>query len=422
MNPGVLLDFVVALAIGGLIGLEREIYQQREKRNLAGIRTYVVIAFLGALSSFLMQQGQWPYIGYIVLAGIILLLVATHWASASNGSLGMTTELSAILVFVLAGVSMFDQYRIMAVIFAVFLTVLLSMKKLLHGFARNTKEIEWYDTLIFIFMTFVILPLLPNQEYAILGVQNAFNPYNTWMMVVLVSGISFVGYFLAKVIGGSYGIGITGVLGGLVSSTAVTESMSVDSKRSPRHINSYAFAVVAASIIMGIRVIVEVIAVDVKLLNFDAFAILVISIVGLIMSTRWIKFADVKESRSELQLKSPLSLKPALSFGIIYFLAVFFTRYIISLNLGNMSFFWIGLVSGIGCVDVATLSMANLFSNGVITSSAAWIAILTAVISNNLFKAILTRIFGGKSFFFKAGFVLLVMVVAGIIMLLPQLL
>ncbi|MEA3356901.1 MAG: MgtC/SapB family protein, partial [Patescibacteria group bacterium] len=176
MNLTDLTNFIIALAIGGLIGLEREIYQQKKRRGFAGIRTYIVVAFLGAICSFLVQKGEWAIFGYIILAGVILLLIASYYASAVKGFMGMTTELSVILVYVLSTVAMIEKYQKMAVIFGVLLAAILSTKDLLHSFARKTKQIEWFDALKFVFMVFVILPLLPNQELTLLGVEGAFNP------------------------------------------------------------------------------------------------------------------------------------------------------------------------------------------------------------------------------------------------------
>lgn len=417
MSTGDVINFLVAMAIGGLVGLEREIYQQRERRDFAGIRTYIVVAFLGAISSYLLQKGDWPVLTYFILGGIILLLVTSYWHSASRGSIGMTTELSVLLVYVLSGVAMIDKYREMAVIFGALLVLVLSGKKMLHNFAKKTRDVEWYNTLIFIFMAFVILPLLPNRDFDFLGIAAAFNPYNIWLMVVLVSGISFVGYFLTKVVGGISGIGVTGILGGIVSSTAVTESMAVDSKQRPKLTSAYAFATVAASVVLGVRILGEVLAVNSSLLTLEALPVLLVSVVGLIMSLQWVGSADEKDGEGDIHIVSPLALKPALTFGLIYFLAVLFTRYVVSVHLGSYSFLLIGIVSGVACVDVVALSMASLFGQGVVSSGVAWMAILAAVVSNTIFKIVIARIFGSKPFFHKVALALTVMAVAGIIIL-----
>ncbi len=220
-----LLRILVALAIGGLVGLEREIYQQKKHRGFAGIRTYLVVAFLGAVAAILLQMEEWRVFAYLLFSAIILLIVAAYVISAMKGQNGMTTELSVLLVFILAMLSTVPEYQQIAVILAVILAVVLSLKEHLHTFARNTKQIEWFDALTFVFMAFVILPLLPNENYTVLGVVDAFNPYRTWLMIVFVSGVSFVGYFLTKLIGGTYGIGLAGLLGGVASSGVSSEAL-----------------------------------------------------------------------------------------------------------------------------------------------------------------------------------------------------
>lgn len=420
MNFLLLTDFIVAIAIGGLVGIEREIYQQKKTRGFAGIRTYLVVAILGAICSYLSQQAGWDIIGYIVLSGIILILIASYYASALKGYMGLTTELSVILVYILSSVAMIPQYQEMAVIFAVLLAILLSMKEILHSFARKTKQIEWYDTLKFVFMVFVILPLLPNKDFTVLGVEGAFNPYNTWMMVIFVSGVSFVGYVISKVVGGSHGIGLTGVFGGLVSSTAVTHSTAQDSKKNPGFVDAYAFAAVAACIVKLFRVVFEVWIVDFSMLSLGALPLLVMALGGIVVIARWIEGAEQKGNPEGLNIGSPLTLKPALVFGFLYSAVGFLTHLFMMFNLSSLSFVLVGIVSGIADVDAVTLSMTKAFSQGSVTSTLAWQTIVSAVLSNTIFKVILAKASGSKKFFMKVGLTLVFMAGLGLFSLVVQ--
>lgn len=413
-----LMDFLVAIAIGGLVGLEREIYQKKTERGFAGIRTYFVVALLGAVSSFIVQKGSLPVIGYVVLSGIILLLVTSYYVSALKGYFGLTTELSVILVFVLSSVAMIKDYQNMAVIFGVLLAIVLSMKKLLHGFARRTKEVEWHDTLKFVFMVFVILPLLPDRDISLFGVQNAFNPYNTWLMVIFVSGISFVGYVLAKTFGGTYGVGLTGILGGLVSSTAVTQSTAQDSKKNASLVKAYSFAAVAASVMKMLRVIFESWVVDSSLIDLSALPLVVMAVGGILAIARWAEKAEKPTKDAQVRLGSPLAIKPALFFGFIYTFAVFMIRALVSLDLGEVSYILMGLISGVVDVDAVTLSMANLYKQDVVDSTMVWRVVVTAVLSNLVFKAVIAKASGSKEFFKRVGSVLIFMIVIGIISIL----
>jgi uncharacterized membrane protein (DUF4010 family) len=410
-----LSKFLVALAIGGLIGLEREIYQQKSRRSFAGIRTYLLVAFLGVLSSYLMQLENWQVFSYILMLAIVGLVISAYILAAQKGHIGMTTELSVIVVFLLAMLSSIEEYQKLAVILAVILAVVLSLKEHLHTFAKRTKQVEWFDALTFVFMAFVILPLLPNQDFTIMGIEGAFNPYRTWLMVVFASGVSFIGYFLSKVVGGSYGIGLAGLLGGVVSSTAVTESMANDSKKNPAHVSSYAFGAVIASVVMGIRVIFEVWVIESSLLTIMAIPVVIMSVIGVLLSVRWLGKTELKSKKVDIKLGSPLSLKPALLFGILYSFVVFISNAMMTLNIGSFGFLILGLFAGLVDVDAITLSMSEVFSQGGVSEVLAWSTIIMAVISNTFFKMITAKIFGSLSFFKKVGPALFIMALAGII-------
>lgn len=409
MDLSTILDFVVAVAIGGLVGLEREIYQKRHTRGFAGIRTYLVVALLGSTLSYVASDSGW----IVVLGGIFLLLISGYFVSAKKGYMGITTELSVVLVYVLSSVAMVPEYQKMAVIFAVVLALLLSFKELLHDFAKNTKRHEWEDTLKFIAMILVILPLLPNKEYTVLGVIDSVNPFKTWLMVVFVSGVSFVGYFISKVLTTSHGIGLSGFLGGLVSSTAVVESSANDSNKNKKYLNSYVFTTIAANVVMGLRVIFEVFVVESSAISTAAIAVIAFSVVGLIILATLI--SKVTDEDGELDLGSPLSIKPALVFGVIYLLVGFVTKAISQFGSNTIGYWALGFVSGLIDVDAVTLSMANSYSQGDVSVQVVWSTILLAVLGNTLFKSVLAIIFGSKRFVKKVLTALFLMSISSVV-------
>ena len=413
--------FVVSLAIGGLVGLEREIYQQRSRRGFAGIRTYILVAFLGALSSYLLQNDTWRILAYILMTGVIAFLVVAYYVSAIKGYIGMTTELSVVVVYLLAILASFDDYQKLAVILGVVLAVILSLKENLHNLARATKKIEWYDALTFVFMAFVILPLLPNKDLDVLGIAGAFNPYRTWLMIVFASGVSFIGYFLTKVIGGAYGIGLAGMLGGVVSSTAVTESMASDSKKNPTLVNSYAFGAIAASVVMGLRVLFEVWVVDSRMLSMSTIPLLLMTGVGVILAVQWISKNELQKRKIEVKLGSPLSLNPALMFGILYSVVVFVSHSLTAMNMNSYGFMILGVLAGLVNVDAITLSMTGLFSQGGVSEVVAWSTVIIAVTSNTFFKMLSAYIFGSRQFFKRVGISLLLVAITGILALIVYL-
>jgi uncharacterized membrane protein (DUF4010 family) len=309
------------------------------------------------------------------------------------------------------------EYQKIAVILAVVLAVILSLKEHLHKFARTTKKVEWMDALTFVFMAFVILPLLPNENFTILGVPAAFNPYRTWLMVVFVSGVSFIGYFLTKIIGGSYGIGLAGLLGGVVSSTAVTESMASDSKKNRVLVGSYAFGAIIASVVMVGRVYFEVWVVDSTMLSIVSFPLMIMSTVGTVMAVLLLGKDEMKSRKVDIKLGSPLSLRPALIFGVFFSIVVFISHAMMMYNIGSFGFVALGLMAGLVDVDAITLSMTSLYSQGGVSEVVAWLTIIAAVISNTFFKILTAKIFGSSPFFRRVGGALFVMALAGIITL-----
>lgn len=420
MVSELLSHFGIPVAIAALVGLEREIYQQKTVRSFAGIRTYILTGFLAALCSYLLIREEWRIFAYLVLAGLVFLVVSAYTIFAMRGYYGMTTELSVFIVFLLSFMATYSEYQKIAIIFGVVLVVILSLKDRLHKFARDTQTIEWYDALTFIVMAFVVLPLLPNKSFSVLGVAEAINPYRTWLMVVFVSGVNFLGYVLSKVIGGSYGIGLAGLVGGMVSSTAVAESMSTDSNRNPVLINSYAFGVISACVVTSIRVLFEVLVLDGSMLSTFALPILVMAAVGVAFVALWIEKDEVKKRKVGINLGSPLALKPALLFGALFLLVGFLSRAVMMYKISDFGFSVLGAVAGLIEVNAITLSMVSLFSHGEIAGSVAWSTITLAVISNTFFKLFITKIFGSIAFYKKVGLALFVMAVAGIIALLIQ--
>ena len=242
---------LIALVLGFLIGIEREKSQlDRKERDFAGIRSFVILTLLGYFAAYL-NHFYLNNIVIILFVGVILLIIASYiYDSFMNLKKGITAELAAIMSF-LVGVLTFYQPTY-AIILAIVTTLTLSLKPYIHAFVGKIKEEEYYATLKFAIIAFVILPLLPKYALDSWGVLNL---YNIWLMVVFISGVSFIGYIFTKFMGATKGIGITGLIGGLVSSTAVTLSMSGQSKKNKKVIFPFVLAVIEASTMMFGRVL-----------------------------------------------------------------------------------------------------------------------------------------------------------------------
>jgi len=246
-------NLALALALGFLIGLEQG-WSKRELeagRRIAGVRTFGLISFLGALTMLLsLVVNQWVIALAFGGLGILIASIATIEAH-KTGEYGITTEVAALIAFVLGALAM-TQYAILAAASAVITTVVLGTKPVLHAWIRKLAPAEIHAVFNLLLISVVMLPILPNHTY---DPWQAFNPYEIWWMVVLISAISFVGYFAVKMIGAGRGILLTGMFGGLASSTAVTLSLSKLAKVSKGGEQIFAAGVIAASTTMFPRIL-----------------------------------------------------------------------------------------------------------------------------------------------------------------------
>ena len=218
-------DFGTALLIGALVGIEREKRKATEPEpGIGGLRTFILLALLGAITGWLANEQHMPamlvvvvlVVGVTVLAGYVLA------ARVHPDALGLTTESAAITVCLLGAMTMLG-HREVAVALGIVTAAVLAYKQPLHGLVA---KIDWDDIfagLRLFIATFIVLPLLPNHAVDPWG---ALNPYALWLLVLLISSLSLIGYVGSRWLGADRGILLTGLTGGLVSSTAVTLSFA----------------------------------------------------------------------------------------------------------------------------------------------------------------------------------------------------
>jgi len=386
IDYAVALNFLVAIALGALIGLEREYAQMKRKfKTYAGIRTFTFIALLGALGAYFAQLVS-VWILIILLVFVAALTLISYFAHTKK--IGATTEVASLLVFLLGALPMYG-FADIAVALGILLALLLYLRLTLHKFTKKINSQELYSTLKFAIIAFVILPFLPNKAYGPLG---GFNPYLIWLMVVFVTGITFAGYILVKLLGRK-GLGLTGILGGLVSSTAVAQSMSSLSKR-VKDYNPLVLAIVASNSIMFLRVMFEVFIIN-RSFFFDILLPMgVLAIVGIAISV--ILWFEHKKTTKPVQFSSPFRLFPALQFAFLFGLVLFFSKlaatYSSSTGIYLTSFF-----SGFVDMDAITISMASLAGDQISTNLATQ-AIMIAALTNTMVKAGIAYVFGAKKF------------------------
>lgn len=379
----------VALLVGALVGLERERSEPNHSRLFAGIRTFPLIGLLGFFSA-LLGAVFGPWMLGVLTGGFIAMVVTSYYLEAKEGSHGATSEIAAILVFVM-GVLIYIEFYTVAIASSVVLTLFLSLKDPLQRLITHVNEEDIYATLKFAIITAIILPVLPNET---MGPLDVLNPRQVWYMVVLIAGISFAGYVLVKIFGSRKGLSLTGMMGGLVSSTAVTLSFSQKSREVPELGKTFASAIVLACTIMYPRILIEIAVVNRSLLAFIWPMIVILTISGLAASLLLL-FGKRKETTTDVDLKNPFELMSAIKFGVVFALIIFVSK-AAQQYMGSGGVYLAAGLAGLTDVDAITLSMANLSKDSLSEATAAT-AILIAVVVNTIVKASIAFSLGSAS-------------------------
>jgi uncharacterized membrane protein (DUF4010 family) len=387
-----LLSFATALAVGLLIGTERgwSARDTEDIRLIGGIRTFGLVGLLGGLAALLGQQyGLTAWISITLIFG--LLVIAGYIAEQRNtGDIGVTSPIALLLTFLLGSLALSDQ-RALAAACAVVIALLLSLKQPLHSAVRRLSGEEVSGALKLLFISLVMLPVLPNEGY---GPWRAFNPYATWWMVVLIAAIGFAAYSAIRVIGPRKGLLVSALLGGMVSSTAMTMTLARLSERTHMHA-ILACGLLATSALMFPRVLLEVGVVNPALLGP---LLLPLSICALTYASGALWFLHKADSEPANQpepfLKNPFELAPALRFAallaVIAFLVEGGRRYF-----GDVGVYVVALLSGLTDVDAITLSLSrNAIAE--LDSQVAVQGIYLAALSNSLVKGLLIALIGGR--------------------------
>ncbi|MCD1294260.1 hypothetical protein CUJ83_04520 [Methanocella sp. CWC-04] len=399
-----------SLIIGLIIGLEREIAQDKADRiKSAGLRTFGIAGLLGGTAAFLAQTEPFVFVGALLCMSI-LVAAAYYRSTILEPHLGFTTELSLILTFLLGGMAYFQDA--VAVILTILVTILLAFKQPLHEFSHKIPKDEFYDSLKFALIAIVILPILPNKTF---GPMDFFNPHEIWLVVVLISGISFVGYFLVKWFGPYTGLAMTGVVGGLASSTAVTTTMAARTKELKGMEYSAMVAATLANVIMLIRVSFLVSVFYPILLTRLYLPIGFMFLAGLGVAAYFYMNASKEiASTKSIQIKSPFRILPALKFAAFFVIILLISK-LASAYIGSSGLYLTSLIAGLADVDALTISAAQLASQGLAEPFVATTAILLAVFMNLGVRIVYAYYLGTKKFGMYTIGMAAVMVAAGVL-------
>ncbi len=383
--------FGLALVIGGLVGLQRE-QAKGEEELFAGVRTFALFALAGATGGFLAELLGQPSAFLVPLAIVGALIAVSHGIASWRGAVGLTTEMAALVTFLVGGLCAWGMLELGAAL-GVTVAALLSLKVELRRFARRLTPADILAVLKLAAITAIVLPLLPNRSFGP-PPWDAFNPYRVWLMVVLVSAVGFVGYVLVRRLGPGKGIGLTGLVGGLVSSTAVTLSFAHRGRREPALARSLALGIVASWTVMFARILGVVAVVNPDLLGRIALPMASAGLVGL--AAALVLRAGPPGSAAELEVGAPFELGPALRFGVLYG-AILIVARAAGLYLGSLGVYLSSAAAAVADVDAITLTMAELGRGGGVDPAVAGRAIVLAALANTLVKGGLVAALGGRS-------------------------
>lgn len=387
------LDLAIALGIGLMIGVERG-WTQRDKPEggrMAGLRTFTVTGLFGGIAAALAAiYGVWVIIAFGLLIGLIIAAALTRipW---DQGNHGITTEIALILTFALGALAGSGKEDL-AVPAAVVVTVLLAFKPGLHRWVENLEQPEMYGAVRLLVMSLIVLPILPNEGY---GPWEALNPYVIWLMVVLISALSFAGYMAVKYAGPRWGLIVTGLMGGLASSTAVAVTMARLGKGGGDVQPAAATAAVASSTVVYGRLLV-VSAAFAPVLAWKLAPVLgAMALAGAVcVAIMWPRQQPTDgDAAHALDDMKPFSLATPLRFAAV--LAVVMVASAgLQLWLGDTGLLLVSAVAGLTDVDAPSLTAAERVAEGLDAGVGA-LAILIAVAVNIVAKFAIIGWIGG---------------------------
>ena len=378
------LRFGVAIAIGFMIGLQREhAHGGKSNEIIAGERTLALMGLIGCLAAFAADILDSPlgFVSIILIIGIFTAIA--YFVDAKQGFVGLTSE-TAILIVVVIGALCYWGYLMLAVALGIATTVLLSLKIETDNFVRSLTREDIIAALKFAVISAIVLPILPNESIWP-SPFDVINPFNIWLMVVFISGLSFLGYVLIKFMRSQQGIVLTGLLGGLVSSTALTLSFSERSNSDSRLAKPFALAITISWTVMFSRVLVEVGVLNFELLKIVWIPIAAAGAAGLLYCG-YLLFSQKPGETADVKFSNPFNLTSAIKFGLLYG-AILLISHVAQLYWGDTGVFLSSIISGLADVDAITLSMAELSSTGDVSLNTASQAIVLAAMSNTLAKS-----------------------------------
>lgn len=376
--------------LGLLVGFERE----RSDSQLGGVRTFPLLAVLGTLCALLGEH----FGGWVVAAGFLAVtafVVIGNVAKLYRGSAdsGVTTEAAMLLMYGVGAYIVVGSW-LAAVVVAGGMAVLLQFKPELHGFVRRLGDGESRAIMRFVLIACIILPVLPDKTF---GPYAVFNPFETWLLVVMIVGISLAGYIAYKFLGARAGTILGGILGGAISSTATTVSYSRRTASQPRLAPLAATVILIATAIVYIRVLAEIRLMAPSFLPIAAGPVLVLMGLALVPAAGLWWFTRKSDHQMPEQ-DDPAEFREALFFALMY-VGVLFGLAVAKHYFSQGGLYVVAVLSGLTDMDAITLSASRMVARQEIAAGTGWRMIVLAAMANLVFKAGLVASLGNWRMF-----------------------
>ncbi len=357
------LRFLVALALGFLVGLERESTKiEEQKMVFGGVRTHPIISLLGFGCAWFYKVGATLMLPVGLLSIAALTLIA-YIAKIKVERYGSTSEISALLTFVTGALALLVDVWI-AMALGVVNTILLSEKAALESYVERLNKVEFLATIKFLLVTVIILPVLPNQEYT----RFKLNPTTIWEIVILVSTLGFVGYFLSKKFGQKIGMWLSGALGGVVSSTALTMAVGRIARKDPQRAMEALQASVLAGSVMNLRVLILIWLINDSIIPVLAWRLVLLFFIGVVLSVRIMWRSSAGNENSVPALQNPFEIRPAMAFGALFVMLSVATG-IVQKSFGDNGV--LGLSTIVGVTDVVPFILSLIRGSDVLVENSS---------------------------------------------------
>ncbi len=410
VEGSLVLQLSLSLALGLLVGLERE----RREVSTSGVRTFPLLTLLGTLCALLADAaGEDWLLAAGLLATTALLVLGWRIRREQEEHPGLTTEVAALVMFAVGGAVVALPIGVPVVTTGV-VTLLLHFKRPLHRFVRGLDDAEVRSIVRLVLIALVVLPVLPREAF---GPLDAVNPYEVWLVVVLIVGISVGGYLVQRLVGARTGTILAGVLGGVISSTATTAAYA-------RRVGSGSADAAAAQLVIQIAAVVVFarVAVEVALVAPGTFADLTgplgvsaawTAVVAGVCTLVW----KPREQAAARTPHDPSSLGAAVTFGALY-AAVLLGTALAKRHFGPGSLYGVAVVSGLTDMDAITISTAQMVQAGKVEAGTGWRMILLGSLSNMLVKAGTVAALGNRRLALRTALFFGASIAGGVVVLL----